>query len=298
MRPRVWCTTGVMRRTLLLIFTSVAIAGGGSPGIARGASSAPPCAPGTAIAPTIRITDTSSDTREFVATHPLQALWSADNSDGVLLLDNYTVSPPFTIASDQESAGFVPAHAGQYTFGLGWDQHQIFGPRDNACSASLQRVINVVPATRPKFGPIQYSFGGRLAERITEVSWTLNTSAKRLNLGLITADLRAVGRDQLPTSRTPAHTLRFPLCDCDPLFDKIRNPSVVRVGRITLVPTTEFGIRFVIDIKVSTTHATPFGYELLVRQGTHRLGRLRAAGTCHFAAGFSNCHVDHYTTER
>jgi hypothetical protein len=297
MHPTAWCTTGRRRRTLLLITTSVAIAGSGSLGGARAASPAPPCAAGTAVPPTVKITDTSTAAREFVATHPLQAVWSAFNSDGVLLLDNYSVSPPFTIGSDESSAGFVPAQAGTYTFGLGWEQHQIFGP-DNACSGSLQRVINVLPATRPRFGPIHYSFAGRLAERITEVSWTLNTSLKRLNLGLISAELRVVGRDQLPTSRTPKHTLLFPLCDCDPLFGKVHNPSTVRVGPIQLVPNTEFGIRFLIDIKVSTTRATRFGYELLVSQGTHRLGRLRVAGTCHFSAGFSNCTVDHYTVQR
>jgi hypothetical protein len=298
MHPMAWCTAGFSGRTLALITMSVAIACGGSPGGASAASSAPPCAAGTTVPPTVEITDTSTAAREFVATHPLQAVWSASNSDGTLFLDNYTVSPPFTIGADESSASFVPARAGNYTFGLGWDQHQIFGPDNNACSSSLQKVINVLPAKRPRFGPIHYSFGGSLAERITELSWTLNTGVKRLNLGLITAELQAVGRDRLPTSHTPKHRLRFPLCDCDPLFGKVHNPSTVRVGPIQLVPNTEFGIRFLIDIKVSTTRTTRFGYQLLVRQGTHRLGRLRVAGTCHFRGGFSNCAVDHYSVQR
>ena len=96
----------------------------------------------------------------------------------------------------------------------------------------------------PRFSPVHFSFGGRLAERITELSWTLNTSGPRLNLGLVTAELRAVARDQLPTSRTPAHTLRFPLCDCYSLFGKVHNPSVIRVGPVQLVPNTEFGNPF------------------------------------------------------
>jgi hypothetical protein len=288
-----------MRRTLLLI--AAVVAGAANVAVAgsvRAASSLPPCAAGAVIPPTVKITDTSKDTRTFVATHPLQAVWSASNSDGVLLLDNYSVSPPFAIAEPgNDAASFIPARAGTYTFGLGWEQQQIQGPA-NACSGSLSRVINVLPATRPRFGPVQFSFGGRLAERITELSWILNTSGTRLNLGLVTAELRAVGRDQLPTSRTPKHTLRFPLCDCDPLFGKVHNPASVRVGPVLLVPNTEFGIRFLIDVKVSTTRVTRFGYELLVRQGNHRLGRLRAAGTCHFSAGFSNCSVDHYKAQR
>ena len=88
--------------------------------------------------------------------------------------------------------------------------------------------------------------------------------------------------------------MRFPLCDCDPLFGKVYNPRVVRVGPVQLVPNTEMGIRFLIDVKVSTTGVTRFGYDLLVRQGSYRLGRLRAAGTCRFSSGFSNCKVDHF----
>ncbi|MGH2866021.1 MAG: hypothetical protein ACRDNK_00415 [Solirubrobacteraceae bacterium] len=264
---------------------------------AQGASSLPPCAPGTTIPPTVKITDTTKDTAILTATHPVQARWSDANSDGTLSLQNYTVTAPFTTVPGDNSATFVPDHAGTYTFGLGWEQHQIRGP-DNGCTSSLAQTIQVVPATRPRFGPVHFSFGGRLAERITELSWTLNTSNPRLNLGLVTAELQAVGRDQLPTSGTPKHTLRFPLCDCDPLFGKVHNPSVVRAGPVVLVPNTEFGIRFLIDVKVSTTHVTRFGYDLVVRQGDHRLGRLRAAGTCHFSSGFSNCKVDHYKPEK
>jgi hypothetical protein len=271
----------------------VMVAIGGTAASAQAASALPPCAAGTTIPPTVKISDTTKDTKILTATHPVQAVWSAVNSDGTLLLDNYSVTPPFTTADGNESASFVPSHPGTYTFGLGWEQHQIQGP-DNGCAGSLAKTIQVAPATRPKFGRVHFSFGGRLAERITELSWTLNTSGPRLNLGLITAELRAVGRDSLPTSRTPKHTLRFPLCDCDPLFGKIHNPSVVRVGPVQLVPNTEFGIRFLIDVKVSTTHTTRFGYDLVVRQGNHRLGRLRAAATCHFHVGFSNCKVDRY----
>jgi hypothetical protein len=277
-----------MRRTFLLLFVIGATATS-----AQAASSLPPCASGTTIAPTVRINDTTKDTRRLTVTHPLQALWDATNSDGTLLLDNYTVSPPFVISPSDDGATFVPARPGTYTFQLGWDQQNIRGPA-NACSASSSQTITVTPAVRPKFSPVHFSFGGGISQQITELSWTLNTGGSQLNLGLITAELRAVGRDKLPTSRTPVHTLRFPLCDCDPVFGKVHNPSVVRVGPVQLVPNTEFGIRFLIDIKVSTTHATPFAYDLLVRQGNHRLGRLRAAGTCRFSAGFSNCAVDHY----
>ena len=104
MHPMVWCAARFRGRTLALIIISVVIAAGGSPGGAWAASFAPPCAAGTAVAPTVKITDTSTDAREFVATHPLQAVWSALNSDGTLLLDNYTVSPPFTIGADESGA--------------------------------------------------------------------------------------------------------------------------------------------------------------------------------------------------
>jgi hypothetical protein len=267
----------------------------GAAGSARpsAASALPPCAGTPVIPPTIKITDTAKGTTRLTATHPIQAAWSAFNSDGVLLLNNYRVTPPFAMVPDDDSASFLPAHAGTYSFGLGWDQQQIQGPA-NECSSSLSQTITVAPAVRPRFGRVHFSFGGRIAEQITELSWTLNTSDPRLNLGLVTAELRAVGRDRLPTSRTPKHTLRFPLCDCDPLFNKVHNPSRVRVGPVQLVPNTEMGIRFLIDVKVSTRHVTRFGYDLVVRQGNHRLGRLRAAGTCHFSSGFSNCKVDHY----
>ncbi len=69
---------------------------------------------------------------------------------------------------------------------------------------------------------------------------------------------------------------------------------MVRVGPVSLVIATEFGIRFLFDVKVSTTHVTRFGYDLIVRQGNHRLGRLRTDGTCHFKSGFSNCVVGHF----
>jgi hypothetical protein len=265
---------------------------------AQGASALPPCAGTPVTPPTVTITDTAKGTTRLTATHPVQAEWSSFNSDGALLLYNYRVTPPFALVPNNDSvASFLPAHAGTYSFGLGWDQQQIQGPA-NECSSSLSRTIKVAPAKRPRFSRVHFSFGGGLAERITELSWTLNTSDPRLNLGLVTAELRATARDRLPTSRTPKHTLRFPLCDCDPLFGKVHNPSVVRVGPVQVVPTTEYGIRFVIDVKVSTTHVTRFGYELLVRQGNYRLGRLRAAGTCHFNSGFSNCRVDHYKVER
>ena len=140
-----------------------------------------------------------------------------------------------------------------------------------------------MPAVRPRLSPVHFSFGGRLAERITELSVTLNTSAPHLNLGLITAEFRAVARDQVPGARTPARTLRFPLCDCDPLFGKIHDPGVVRVGPVQMVINTELGIRFLLDVKVSTTHATRFGYDLLVRRARLPARPAPAPGTCHFA---------------
>lgn len=253
-----------------------------------------PCAPGTTIAPTVQITDTTEDTNQLTATHPIDVNWSAENSDGVLILDSYSVSPPFVIAPTDDAATFMPTKPGTYTFELGWQQQPLRGPGPR-CSGSLSRTIIVVPALRPHLSPVQFSFGGRLAERITELSVTLNTSAPHLNLGLITAELRAVPRDQVPGVRTTAHILRFPLCDCDPLFGKIHDPGVVRVGPVQMVINTELGIRFLLDVKVSTTHTTRFGYDLLLRQGGFRLGRLQAAGTCHFSAGFSNCKVDHFS---
>jgi hypothetical protein len=274
---------------LVLIFTlAPAAASPAAP------TSLAPCASGSVIAPTVQFRDTAKGTTRLTATHPIEARWSADNSDGVLLLDNYSVSPPFAMVPFDNSATFIPAKPGNYPFGLAWEQEPLRGPAPR-CSGSLSRSITVGPATRPRFSPVRFSFGGSLAERITELSWTLDTAGPRLNLGLVTAEFRAVARDQLPSTRTPVRTLRFALCDCDPLFGKIHNPAVVRVGPVQMVPNTEMGIRFLIDVKVSTTHVTRFGYDLLVRQGSFRLGRLRVAGTCHFAAGFSNCNVDHFS---
>jgi hypothetical protein len=293
------CTTGVVGQTrlwrgtvlaALVLICSLAPA----PASSAAPTSLAPCAPGSVIAPTVRFQDTAKGTARLTATHPIEARWSADNSDGVLLLDNYSVSPPFAMVPFDNSATFIPATPGIYPFGLAWEQEPLRGTA-NRCSGSLSRLISVGPATRPRFSPVRFSFGGRLAERITELSWTLNTSGPRLNLGLITAEFRAVARDRVPNARTPARTLRFALCDCDPLFGKIHNPGVVRVGPVQMVVSTEIGIRFLLDVKVSTTHVTRFGYDLLVRQGRFRLGRLQAAGTCRFSSGFSNCSVDHFS---
>jgi hypothetical protein len=38
------------------------------------------------------------------------------------------------------------------------------------------------------------------------------------------------------------------------------------VGPVQMVANTEMGIRFLIDVKVSTTRVTRFGYDLPVRQ--------------------------------
>jgi hypothetical protein len=111
-------------------------------------------------------------------------------------------------------------------------------------------------------------------------------------------EFRAVARDQVPSAGPKAQVLRFPLCDCDPLFGRIHDPNVVRVGPVRMVISTSLGIRFTIAVKVSTTHTTRFGYDLIVHQGRFRLGRLQAAGTCHFSAGFSNCSVDHFSKPR
>jgi hypothetical protein len=271
----------------------LAFAIGAAAASSAAASSPPPCSPGSEIPPTLQISDTAKGGSQLTATHPIQVVWSDTNSEQSLILDNYSVSPPFAMVPYNNSASFIPANAGNYTFGLAWEQEQLRGP-PNRCSGSLTRSITVASATRPRFSPVHFSFGGRRDDQVTELSWTLNTSGRRLNLGLVTAELRAVAGDRLPSSRTPAHTLRFPLCDCDPLFGKVHNPGLIRVGAVQLVPSTEIGIRFLIDVKVSTTHVTRFGYDLQVRQGSYRLGRLRAAGTCHFASGLSNCNVDHF----
>jgi hypothetical protein len=285
-------TLMAFRRPLFGVLV-LAVAMGASAVSSAAASSLPPCPPGSEIPPTLQITDTAKGGSQMTATHPIQVAWSDKNSEQSLILDNYSVSPPFVMVPYNNSAGFVPANAGNYTFGLAWEQEQLRGS-PNRCAGSLTRAITVAPATRPRFSPVHFSFGGRRDDQVTELSWTLNTSGRRLNLGLVTAELRAVAGDRLPTSRTPAHTLRFPLCDCDPLFGKIHNPGLIRVGAVQLVPNTEMGIRFLIDVNVSTTHVTRFGYDLVVRQGSYRLGRLRAAGTCHFASGLSNCNVDHF----
>jgi hypothetical protein len=257
------------------------------------ASSFPPCAPTAEIPPSLQITDTTQGGTRLTATHPIQVVWSDRNSEASLILDSYRVSAPFTMVPYDNVANFIPPSAGHFSFGLTWHQQQFRGPA-NDCMGSLSRALTVGAAVRPRFSRVHFAFGGPRDDRVTELSWTLKTGGSRLNLGLVTAELRAVGRDRLPGSHTPKHTLRFPLCDCDPLFGHIHNPRVVRVGPVQMTTSTEIGIRFLLDIRVSTTHATRFGYDLLVRQGTHRLGRLRAAGTCHFMSGFSNCKVDHF----
>ncbi|HEX3833336.1 MAG TPA: hypothetical protein VHW04_15270 [Solirubrobacteraceae bacterium] len=215
----------------------------------------------------------------------------------MLIIDSYSVSAPFVIAPDEDAASFIPTKPGTYTFALAWEQ---IPPRGTVprCSGSLSKIITVAPAVRPRLSPVEFFFGGRLAERITELSVNLNTSARHLNLGLVTAEFRAVARDEVPGARAKAEVLRFPLCDCDPLCGRIHDPNVVRAGPVQMVISTSLGIRFLIAVKVSTTHTTRFGYDLVVRQGRFRLGRLQAAGTCHFSAGFSNCNVDHFSKPR
>jgi hypothetical protein len=261
------------------------------PSSAAPASSPPACAPSSEIPPTVTITDLHSGTARLTATHPIEALWDDRNSGGKLFLHDYSVSRPFMM--NDTDATFVPANAGSYTFGLAWQQEQLQGPA-NLCAGSLTRAITVGPATRPRFSPVQFSFDGRPDDQATDLTWTLNTSSPRQNLGLVTAEFRALGRDQLPSAQTAKHTLRYPLCDCDPLFGKVHNPRRVRAGPVSLEPIADVGIRFQIRVEVSTTHATRFGYDLVVRQGSYRLGRLRVAGTCHFSAGFSNCKLSHF----
>jgi hypothetical protein len=100
---------------------------------------------------------------------------------------------------DEDAASFIPTRSGTYTFALSSEQIPLrgTGPR---CSGSLSKIITVVPAVRPRLSPVQFSFGGRLAERITELSVTLNTSVRHLNLGLVTAD-----RYPLPHRRESEH---------------------------------------------------------------------------------------------
>jgi hypothetical protein len=278
------------RRNVLVGLVLIFAIGVTAPSSAASASSLPACAPGSETPPTVTISDLYSATAQLTATHPIEALWNDQNSGGTLLLHDYSVSPPFVM--NDTDATFVPANAGNYTFGLAWQQEPLQGPA-NPCVGSLTQAITVGPATRPRFSPIQFSFDGALGDRATDLTWTLNTGSPRLNLGLVTAEFRAVGRDQLPTSRTPKHTLRYPLCDCDPLFGKVHNPRVVRVGPVRMTPIADVRIRFQIRVEVSTTHVTRFGYDLVVRQGSYQLGRLRVAGTCHFSGGFSNCKLSH-----
>jgi hypothetical protein len=47
-----------------------------------------PCALSTTIAPTVKITDPTEDTHQLTATHPIEVHWSAENSDGGLIIDS------------------------------------------------------------------------------------------------------------------------------------------------------------------------------------------------------------------
>jgi hypothetical protein len=288
----------MLRRLLRSLVLAGTLGLGVSPAaLATGRNKVAPCARGSTIAPTVEITDPTKDTHQLTATHPIDVNWSAENSDGALIIDSYSVSAPFVIAPGEDAASFIPSKPGTYTFALAWEQIPLQGTAPR-CSGSLSKTITVLPAVRPQLSPVQFSFGGRLAERITELSVTVNTSVRHLNLGLITAKFRAVARDRVPGAGTKTQVLRFPLCDCDPLFGRIHDPNVVRVGPVQMVISTSLGIRFTIAVNVSTTHTTRFGYDLLVRQGRFRLGRLQAAGTCHFSVGFSNCSVDHFSKPR
>jgi hypothetical protein len=296
------CVSHVHGRTLAVFvcFSGALLASSGP----AGAQTPPPCPPGVAATPTFKATDhdDGDQATNLTATHAIAV--GAGFSDSQLSVDDTTAKwtgpPGVPVFAHRELnvdlgdagvgsiAGFIPKAAGPLPVSVTWQQSD--GTRGGRCSASASATFPILAAKRLR-PSLPRGTASRTAHDDSEYTWFTNVRRDSDRTPVVVR-LRSVRGARLPGPRVRFKSFTLSLRETDRAFGARRSVSWPFVGATA---TYEGGGIGFVNLRVGIGRVTSnprLGYELELRQGTRRLGRIRAAGRCSaFGCDFSTFRV-------
>lgn len=257
---------------------------------------APACPPGVAVTPAFKASDPLRYNRPSVltATHVI-AVTAEFPSDSPFYVDDSTAKwtgPPGVgvvthrtrNADDVDigaanQVGFTPTAAGPLPASVTWQQSD--GTRSGMCTASASTTLQIVAAkplrpSRPRGTACPTCYG--------EYTWDTNIGSDSDRRPL-EVRLRTARGAHLPGPRVRFKTFTIALRPTDPGWQASR---VMRAPFMLAIGSNEGSFAHLLIGMKGVTSNPKLGYELELRQGKRRVGRIRAAGSCSaFGCDFS-----------
>jgi hypothetical protein len=269
------------------------------------AQTPPPCPPGVAVTPALKAADPQDGTTDarLTATHVI-VVTAEFPEDGPLSADDSTAvwtGPPgvprltrrsrnaddVDLAGDNQ-AGFVPPAAGRLPVSVTWQQSD--GTRNGLCSGSASATFQI-QAAKPLRPRAPRGTDARDPRRAGEYVWFTNVG-RDSDRRPIEIRLRSVRGARLPGPRVPFKTAMVALRPTDAGW-RARRRLLVRFlqARGSFEGAQTGFVNLVVAMRGVTANPQ-LGYELQLRQGSRRVGSIRAAGSCSaFGCDFSTFRV-------
>lgn len=259
----------------------------------------PACPPGVTVTPAFKASDpldSRIDTR-LTATHVI-AVTAEFPAGGAISVDDFTTKwtgppgvPMFTSRSRNaedvdvsvpSQAGFQPPAAGPLIVSATWQQSD--GSRDGMCTGSASTTLQIVAAKPLRPSPPRATIG-QTVRTAGEYVWYTNVRRDQDRRPL-EIRVRSVRGAHLPGPHVAFKTMTIALRPTDPGWQAQRR---LVLPYLQAIADLQDGVFLDLLVGMRRVTANPkLGYELEIRQGTHRVGRIRAAGSCSaFGCAFS-----------
>lgn len=255
-----------------------------------GAQTPPACAPGVAVTPAFKAADQQdrNQATNLTATHviavaavfPEGSPFSVDDSTarwtgppGVPMFAHRDLNVDVGDASVASLIGFIPTAVGPLPVSVTWQQSD--GTRGGVCSASASASFSITPAKPLRPGRPRGS-SSPSARDDSEYTWDTSIRADSDRRPL-EVRVRSVRGAHLPGPRVRFKTFTIALRETDPGWRARRR---MLVPFMQVIGSNEGGFVHLLVGMRGVTANPKLGYELELRQGTRRVGRIRAAGSC------------------
>jgi hypothetical protein len=284
-----------------ILATCVCFAGSIFPA-APAAAQTPACPAGVAVTPAFKAADPLHGNRPTVltATHVI-AVTAEFPEGGPITADDFTAKwtgPPGVPMITHRSRnaddvdiggpnqiGFEPKAAGPLPVSVTWQQSD--GTRSGMCTGSASTTLKIL-AAKPLHPGRPRGTSAASARDDSEYTWDTNIAADSDRRPL-EVRVRSVRGAHLPGPRVAFKTVTIALRPTDPGWEASRQ---ILAPFLQVIATNEGSFAHLIVHMRRVTANPKLGYELVLRQGKRRVGRIRAAGSCSaFGCDFSTFRV-------
>ena len=260
------------------------------PGASAGAQTPPPCPAGVAVAPPLKAADSQDGNlaKNLTATHVIvvtaefpedgtvddsTARWTTPA--GVPVLTRRSRNADDIDLGGDNQVGLVPAAAGPLAVAVTWQQRDGAGGQ---CTASAGTTLQITAAKLLRPG-IPRGSNTPNAREDREYTWStrFGWDSDRRPLEV---RVRSVRGAHLPGPRVPFKTFTIALRPTDPGW---KADHRIVLPFLQVIGSYQGGITGFTQLLVGMRGVTAnprLGYDLMLRQGTRQVGRIRAAGSC------------------